>query len=262
MQDTRVKIFEHWTEIEIQRPEKRNAIREQTAEELLGHLEAAEASPACRAILIYGAEGNFCSGIDTGEQQIDEDARFELWRHRKRSRKINQLFRTLPELTKPVIAAVEGVALGGGLELALLCDLVVAGYGARLGLPECKLGLMPGGGGTQTLARVLGKQLAKEMMWTSRQLEASEALSLRLVNRVAERGEALAEARELAKKVTAHAPLSVMFTKQAVERGMDAPLREGMNIEADAFFALAFSKDKEEGLQAFRERRPAQFRGR
>lgn len=262
MQDIIVERNEQWLEITINRPDKLNAIREQTAVEILEQIELAEADRSCRAILIKGLEKAFCTGVDTSEQKLNPDEVYELWRRRKRNRKVNQMFRELPEVTKPVIAVVEGFALGGGFELALLCDIVVAAEGAQFGLPEAKLGLMPGGAGTQTLPRLVGKPLAKELMWTGRRLSAQEALGLRIVNHVAEKGKAIDKARELAKSIAAQAPLSVMFSKQAVERGFDAPLSEGMNIEADSFFALAFSTDKEEGLAAFKDRRPANFIGR
>jgi enoyl-CoA hydratase/carnithine racemase len=261
MNDTRFEAHGTWVEIAIDRPGTSNAIREQTASELLGHIEQAEANKACRAILIRGEGKHFCSGVDTSEQRLADDERFELWRRRKRSRQVNRLFRALPEVTKPVIAVVEGVALGGGFELALLCDMVVAGAGATFGLPECGLGLMPGGGGTQTLPRLIGKPLAKELLWTGRKLDAQEALSLRIVNHVTDTGCALDKARELATGFDRSAPLSIMFSKQAVERGYDAPMSEAMNIEADGFFALAFSEDRQEGLSAFRDRRVARFRG-
>jgi len=262
LEDIIVERQPQWLEITINRPEKLNAIREQTADEILDQLNQVEADRSCRAVLIRGLEKAFCTGVDTSEQKHNPDEMFELWRRRKRSRKVNQMFRALPEYTKPVIAVVEGYALGGGFELALLCDFIVAGEGSQFGLPEAKLGLMPGGAGTQTLARLIGKPLAKELMWSGRRLSASDAQALRIVNHVAEKGKAIDKAREVALAVAAQAPLSVMFTKQAVERGFDATLAEGMNIEADSFFALAFSTDKEEGLAAMKEKRAPNFTGR
>jgi enoyl-CoA hydratase/carnithine racemase len=262
MQDVIVDRREKWVEILINRPEKLNALRDQTALEIMQVLEEAEADRSCRAILIRGLEKAFCTGVDTSEFKQDPDEIYELWRRRKRSRKVNQMFKVLPEVTKPVIAVVEGYALGGGFELALLCDLIIAGEGSQFGLPESRLGLMPGGAGTQTLPRLIGKPLAKELMWTGRRLSAQEALGLRIVNRVADKGQAIEVARELATKIAANSPLSAMFCKQAIERGMNATLQEGMNIEADSFFSLAFSTDKEEGLAAFREKRDPVFTGR
>lgn len=261
-EDITVERQPHWLEITINRPDKLNAVREQTAVEILGQIEQAEADRTCRAILIRGMDKAFCTGVDTSEQKLNPDEVYELWRRRKRNRKVNQLFRALPEVTKPVIAVVEGYALGGGFELALLCDFIVTAEGAQFGLPESKLGLMPGGAGTQTLPRLIGKPLAKELMWTGRRLSAQEALGLRIVNHVAEKGKAIDKAREVATAIASQAPLSLMYSKQAIERGFDGTLAEGMNIEADAFFALAFSTDKEEGLAAFKDKRTANFVGR
>jgi len=261
-QDITIERAEQWLEITINRPDKMNAIREQTAVEILEQLEAAEADRTCRAVLIRGLEKAFCTGVDTSEFKQDPEEIFELWRRRKSSRKVNQMFRALPQFTKPVIAVVEGYALGGGFELALLCDFIVASESAQFGLPESKLGLMPGGAGTQTLPRLVGKPLAKELMWTGRRLSAAEALALRVVNHVAEKGKAIDKAREVAQTIVSQAPLSVMFSKQAVERGMNTTLAEGMAIEADSFFALAFSTDKEEGLAAMKDKRQPKFTGR
>ena len=262
MEDIIVERQPQWLEITINRPDKMNAIREQTASEILDQLVEVEADRSCRAVLIRGLEKAFCTGVDTSEFKQDPEEIYELWRRRKRSRKVNQMFRALPEFTKPIIAVVEGYALGGGFEMALLCDLIVASESARFGLPESNLGLMPGGAGTQTLPRLIGKQLAKEMLWTNRKLTAVEAQALGIVNRVAEKGKAIDVARELAKTVASQAPLSVMLIKQAVERGYNGTLAEGMNIEADSFFALAFATDKEEGLAALKEKRTPNFKGR
>lgn len=262
MQDLLVERAQARIEITLHRPDRGNAIREWTAAELLQVLAEAEADRSIRTVLIAGGEKSFCTGVDTSEQKHDPDEVFEHWRRRKRSRKVNELFRTLPVFTKPVIAAVEGYAFGGGFELALLCDFIVAGEAAQFALTEAKLGLMPGGFGTQTLPRIVGKPLAKELMWTGRRLSAAEAQALRIVNHVTVKGEALARARALADAIAANAPLSVMFTKQAIERGMDVSLAEGMNVESDAFFALAFSADRNEGLAAFRDKRAAQFTGK
>jgi enoyl-CoA hydratase/carnithine racemase len=260
-EDIQVEHREKWIEVTICRPEKMNAIREQTAAEILDVLAKVESDRELCGLILTGSEKAFCTGVDTSEQKNEPDEAFELWRRRKRSRKVNQFFRALPEFTKPVIAAVEGFALGGGFEIALLCDIIVAGETAQFGLPEAKLGLMPGGAGTQTLPRVLGKPLAKELIWTGRRLKAPEAHQLRVVNHVVPPGQAVEKAREVIKAIGEHAPLSVMFTKAAVERGYDLGMAEGMSIEADAFFALSFSQDRNEGLAAFREKRSPNFKG-
>lgn len=260
-EDIVVERVEKWVEIKINRPEKLNSIREKTAEEILHALAEAEFDRECAAAVIYGTEKAFCTGIDTSEFQIKDNEYFDFYRFRRRSRKVNQLFRELPNFTKPLISAVEGFALGGGLELALVGDMIIASENAKFGLPEIKLGLMPGGGGTQTLPRLIGKPLAKELMWTGRRISAAEALQMRLVNHVTAPGGALEKARELARSIAGNAPLSVMFTKGVIDRGEDMALQDGMTAEADVSFLLYFTNDRKEGLAAFREKRSPAFRG-
>lgn len=260
-QDIIVEQMDGWLEITIHRPEKLNSLRETTAEEMLDALGEAESRRDITAVILQGSEKAFCTGIDTSEFSIADNEYFDFYRKRKRSRKVNQLFRELPNYTKPIISAVEGFALGGGLELAMVGDLIVAGANARFGLPEIRLGLMPGGGGTQTLPRLIGPALAKELMWTGRRITAEEAREYRLVNHVTEVGKALEKARELARTISGNAPLSVMFTKAVIDRGIDLPLAEGMSAESDVSFMLYFTRDREEGLSAFREKRAPSFRG-
>jgi enoyl-CoA hydratase/carnithine racemase len=260
-EDIKIQRHDSWIEVTIDRPEKLNAIREQTAVEILDVMNEVEAGRQFRGLIITGSDKAFCTGVDTSEQKHEPEEAFELWRRRKRSRKVNQFFRALPEFTKPVIAAVEGYALGGGFEVALLCDFIVAGEKAQFGLPEARLGLMPGGAGTQTLPRIVGKPLAKELIWTGRRLKAEEALQLRIVNHVVAQGKALEKARDIMTALGEQGPLSVMFTKSVIERGFESSLSEGMSMEADAFFALSFSQDRNEGLAAFREKRTPTFKG-
>jgi enoyl-CoA hydratase/carnithine racemase len=260
-QDIIVERVENWIEIQINRPEKLNSVREKTAEEIVSALNDAEADRTINAVILKGSEKAFCTGIDTSEFTMTEGEYFHFYRNRKTDRKINQLFRNLPLFTKPLITVVEGFALGGGLEIALLSDMLVAGEKAKFGLTEAKLGVMPGGGGTQTLPRLIGTQLAKELMWTGRRFSAAEAKEYRMVNHVTEAGKALDKARELVREVSANAPVSIMMMKAAINRGIDLPLTEGMAIESDVSFMLYFSKDREEGMAAFKEKRPAKFKG-
>jgi enoyl-CoA hydratase/carnithine racemase len=260
-EDIIVKRELAWIEISINRPEKLNSLREKTAEEILGLLADVEQDRAVKAVILAGNDKAFCTGIDTSEFQIPEDGYFDFYRFRKRARKVNRLFRELVTFTKPLIAAVEGFALGGGLELALVCDMIVAGEQARFGLPEIKLGIMPGGGGTQTLSRLVGRPLAKELIWTGRRLSAADAERYRLINHVTLAGTALEKARELASSVSANAPIPVMMTKSVIDRGWDASLADAMEAEGDASFLLYFTKDRDEGLKAFREKRAPNFRG-
>jgi enoyl-CoA hydratase/carnithine racemase len=260
-EDIKAERVEGWLEITLDRPEKMNSLRERTAEEILAAMAEAEADRSVGAVILRGSDKAFCTGIDTSEFTIAPNEYFDFYRKRKRSRKVNSLFREVAGFTKPVISAVEGFALGGGLELALVGDLIVAGANAKFGLPEIRLGLMPGGGGTQTLPRRIGAALAKELMWTGRRITAEEALAYRLVNHVTEAGAAVEKARELARTICANAPLSVMFTKSVIDRGLDLPLAEGMAAEGDVSFMLYFTQDRNEGLSAFRDKRAPQFRG-
>src|SRR3981189_3541282 len=162
-EDIKVERQDGWIEVTIHRPSKLNAIREQTAVEILDVMTEVENTRDISGLVIPGSDKGFCPGVDTSEQKNEPEEAFELWRRRKRSRKVNQFFRALPEFTKPVIAAVEGYALGGGFEIALLWVLILPAETRKLALREAKPGLMPGGAGTQPLARIIGKPLAKEL---------------------------------------------------------------------------------------------------
>lgn len=259
--DIIVERADGWAEITINRPEKLNSLREQTAAEILDALASVEADRDIRAVILKGSDKAFCTGIDTSEFQLKSNEYFDFYRKRRRSRKVNQLFRDLPSFSKPVISVVEGYALGGGLELALVGDLIVAGANAKFGLPEIRLGLMPGGGGTQTLVRLAGAAVAKELIWSGRRISAEEAKAHRIVNHVTEAGAALRKAQDIAREFAANAPLPIMLTKSVIDRGMDMSLAEGMAAEGDVSFMLYFTQDREEGLSAFREKRAPLFKG-
>jgi enoyl-CoA hydratase/carnithine racemase len=260
-EDVIVERVENWIEITINRPEKLNSLRDQTAEEILAAMAEAEHDRSVGAVILKGNDKAFCTGIDTSGFEIKENEFFDFYRKRKTTRPVNDLFRSLPKFTKPVITVIEGFALGGGLELALVGDILIAGANAKLGLPEAKLGMMPGGGGTATLPRRIGTALAKELMWTGRRLSGEEAREYRLVNHVTEAGKALDKARELTRTICAGAPLSIMLTKSAIDAGMDMSMAEAMAAEGDVSFMLYFSNDRDEGLAAFREKRTPVFRG-
>lgn len=250
-----------WIEITINRPDKLNSLREKTAEEILTILNEVEHDRDVRAVILLGSDKAFCTGIDTSEFTIKENGYFDFYRFRKRTRKVNRLFRDVQGFTKPLISAIEGFALGGGLELALVGDIIIAGANAKCGLPEIKLGMMPGGGGTQTLPRLIGKPLAKELMWTGRRISAAEAERYHIVNHATEQGKALEKAREIAKSISDNAPIPVMMTKSVIDKGVDMSLADGFDAEGDASFLLYFSKDREEGLKAFHEKRSPEFCG-
>lgn len=260
-EDIIVQRTEGALEITINRPDKLNAIREQTAVEIMEAMGDVELNREIVGVILQGSQKAFCTGVDTSEFQYSPDSRFDIYRSRKRTRKTLMMQRFIMGFTKPVITAIEGYALGGGLELAMMGDIIVCSEGAQLGLPEARIGMMPGAGGTQTLTRLIGRPLAKEMMWTGRRLSATEAREFRLVNHVTPQGQALAKAREIIGEIAKSAPLSVMLIKQAVDRGVDMSLADGLATENDISYLMTFSEDREEGLKAFREKRPPNFRG-
>jgi enoyl-CoA hydratase/carnithine racemase len=260
--DTRVAWNAPWVEILIDRPDKMNALREQTAEEILTVLAEAEARDDIASAIIGTAGKAFCTGIDAAEFERATEAPFDFYRRRRRAWAIPRMMKSFAEYTKPVICAVEGFALGGGFELALACDLIVAAADAQFGFPEANLGMMPGGGGTQTLTRVVGKAIAKELVWTGRFVGADEAVALRFANARAPVGGSLAKAREFATAIGKKAPLPIMMSKAAIERGANMSLADGWAFEGDASYLLFFSQDRNEGLSAFREKRPPEFHGR
>ncbi len=166
----------------------------------------------------------------------------------------------LDAFKQPVIAAVQGLALGGGCELTLCCDLCIAAENACFGLPEVKLGMIPGGGGTQRLPRRVGEARAKELMFLGEQISAQEALKIGLVNRVVAEGTALAEAKKMAQRIAAQPAVSIRMIKQCVERGLEVPLAEGLKIEADLFELAYRTADAREGVAAFLEKRRPNFK--
>lgn len=260
-EDILVERREHHIEVTINRPDKLNALREQTAAEIMQALGEVEGDRAIRSVIVAGAGRAFCTGLDTSEARVTPGDEWDFYRRRRHGRKVNQVYRYVLDYTKPVIAAIEGYALGGGLELALTADIIVASDAAQFGLPECRIGLMPGAGGTQLLPRLVGRYLAKELIFTGRRLSAAEARDVRLVNHVVPKGEALVKARELADAIVGSAPLALMWAKIAVDRGVDMSLADGLSYESDLSFFGNFTQDKNEGLAAFREKRAPQYRG-
>jgi len=240
----------------INRPERRNALGRVTIQELALQLRTVAADPSTRVLIVRGAAGHFGSGADLKERAaMTADERFS------HSRAIAETITFLSRMRIPTIAAVEGYAMGGGCELALACDLRVLSESAIMALTETKIGVFPGAGGTQRLARIIGASAAKDLILTGRQVTAAEALSLRLANRVvpAERfDEALTE---LARTIAANAPLAVAYAKQAIEVGTESSLAAGLEFESAAIRVLFGSDDYAEGLASFNERRPPQFRG-
>lgn len=209
-------------------------------------------------VVLLGSEGDtFCRGWDASDlvEQAAPDAAL-------RERILADSFSFLNRLSRPVIAAVKGEALSAGLELALACDIRIAGESARFGLPETALGLLPAAGGTQRLPRIVGRAKALEMILLGCAIDASEALRYGLVSRVVADGRVDDEARALAERIAARGPLAVRYAKEAVLRGMEMPLEQALRFETDLTVILQTTEDRTEGVRAFLEKREPHFEGR
>jgi enoyl-CoA hydratase len=240
------------------RPKVLNALNRKTVEELREALTEAKNDEGVRVVILTGAgEKAFVAGADIGElsQQTPVNGKeFSLFGQ--------GVFHLLETMGKPSICAINGFALGGGCELALTCSIRIASKTARLGQPEVKLGILPGYGGSQRLARLCGKGVAHELCLTGEMINAEEAQRIGLVNHVYEPAELLPAAEAMAKKIIANGPLAVKFTMEAIERGVEMPLEEGLFLEATLFGVACATEDMREGTKAFLEKRPAQFKGK
>ena len=244
--------------ITINRPKVLNALNSATMRELDDALSNAGRDSAVRALILTGAgEKAFVAGAD-----INELARCTATDGRDLALFGQGVFAKFETLGKPSIAAINGFALGGGCELALACTIRLASRAARFGQPEVTLGLIPGYGGSQRLARLCGKGVAHELCLAGQTISAEEALRVGLVNHVYEPGELLVAAEALANKIAANAPLAVRYAMEAIERGAEMPQQEGMFLEAALFGLSAGTEDFREGTRAFLEKRPAVFRGK
>ncbi len=241
----------------INRPKALNALNELTLRELSAALEEVSADAAVRGVIVTGAgEKAFVAGAD-----INEVAAVAGMQASAFARYGQSVFDRIENLGKPVIAAVNGFALGGGCELALACTIRIASSSARFGLPEVKLGVVPGFGGTQRLPRLVGKGRALQMMLTAEPIDAQEAHRIGLVNEVVEPARLLARAEEILKKIEANGPLAVRLCMEAVNRGLQMSQAEGLVLESALFGLSATSADKTEGTTAFLQKRPASFTG-
>jgi enoyl-CoA hydratase len=244
--------------ITFNRPKVLNALNRKTVEELESALLDARDDKDVRVVILTGAgEKAFVAGADIGElaQQTPVGGQeFSLFGQ--------GVFHLLETIGKPSICVINGFALGGGCELALCCSIRIASRTARLGQPEVKLGILPGYGGSQRLARLCGKGMAHELCLTGEMISAEEALRIGLVNHVYEPAELLPAAQAMAGKIIANAPLAVKFTMEAIERGVEMPLGEGLFLEATLFGVACATEDMREGTKAFLEKRPAVFQGK
>lgn len=247
--------LDHVALVTIDRQEALNALSFDLLDELVVALESLDGDPACRAIVLMGAGVRaFAAGADVRElasqtpTSLASENRFAAWDR-------------IGSIRTPLIAAVRGFALGGGCELAMTCDMIVAGEDAQFGQPEIRLGVMPGAGGTQRLTRAIGKAKAMEMILTGRTMAAREAEANGLVTRVVPTEATLDAALDLASVVAAQAPLAVLAAKQAILQAAELSLSAGLDHERRAFFQLFETDDQTEGMTAFGEKRPASWTG-
>ncbi|QIC70438.1 enoyl-CoA hydratase-related protein [Acinetobacter indicus] len=240
--------------IELNRPEKRNALNNATLKELAGHLQQLDADSSVKAVVITGNPQCFAAGADLNELaqldvvSIQQDQRPLLWKG-------------IDEFSKPLIMAVNGYALGAGFELALHGDMIVTGENAQFALPEIGLGMLPGAGGTQRLARLVGQQLAMRWAMTGEMVSATTALQHGISSQVCPSGLTVQYALELATKIAAQAPLAIRAIKQSLKSIHEVTLSQGLKLERQHFVWLAATQDRQEGIQAFLEKRKPEFRG-
>jgi len=253
-----VEREEHITHIVLNRPDVLNAIDNRLAEDLILACRSIADDPSVWVVVVRGAgERAFCAGADLKARRNfsaeDWAAQRELFR---------RTFAAVRAIPQPTIAAVHGYALGGGTELAMLCDIIVAADDATFGLTEVSLGIIPGGGGTQSLPRLIGRHRAKEMIFTARRISVDEALRLGLVNHVVESARLLERANELAQEIMRNSPFAVRQAKWAIDHGTDAAFEDGLEREHEAYMRAIGSEDRQEGIAAFNEKRPPRFTGR
>ena len=241
--------------ITLNRPKALNALSVELMGQLAALVEAFDADETVRCLVLTGGPRVFAAGADIKGMvertptSIVEGLGATNWERIRRGR-------------KPIVAAVSGFALGGGCELAMLCDLIVASETAQFGQPETNIGIMPGAGGTQRLARAIGPYRAMELILTGRTLGAHEAYAAGLVNRVAPVEGFLQEAQRMAAEIAARAPLAIRLAREAVRHGVETTVREGLEIERRNFYLLFDTEDQKEGMRAFIEKRPPEYRGR
>jgi len=244
------------TLIRLNRPEALNALNSQLLGELSAALDAAEADETVRCLVLTGSERAFAAGADIKEMSDKSYAQMFA------SNFFGAAGQRLERFRKPIIAAVAGYALGGGCELAMLCDFIIAAETAKFGQPEINLGVMPGIGGTQRLPRAVGKSKAMDMMLTARMMDAAEAERAGLVSRVVPADKLLEEALAAAAKIASQSPLAVMMNKELVNAAFETTLATGVTMERRLFHSLFAFEDQKEGMAAFIDKRKPDFKGR
>ncbi|WP_429843861.1 enoyl-CoA hydratase-related protein [Brevibacillus sp. FIR094] len=241
----------------LQRPEVFNCLNLEMLVRLRGLISEISHDRDIRTVIVTGAgDKAFCSGADLRERRSMSPQQVDVY-----IQTIRDTFTELEKLPKPVIAAINGLALGGGTELALACDLRIMSEHAQMGLTETSLGIIPGAGGTQRLPRLVGKGVAKELIFTARRVLPEEALSIGLINRIVPADQLMATAIALAEQISVNAPLALAQAKFAIDCGVEVELASGLQIESNAYKLLVPTKDRLEGLAAFQEKRKPIYRG-
>lgn len=244
--------------ITLNRPEVMNAINLNMLKVLKNQIELIRSDPDIRVAIITGAgDKAFSAGAD-----LEERTDFDECQVKEYLFKIGDLFNSIESLNKPVIAAINGVALGGGTELALACDIRIASTNASMGLTETHFAIIPGAGGTQRLPRLIGRGKAKELIFTGRRVGAEEALQIGLVNKIEEKKDLLDECRKMADTICEASPIAIEQAKYAIDHGLDTDLHTGLAIESHAYWITIPTADRLEGLAAFREKRKPEYKGK
>jgi len=245
------------TTITIERPDAANALDRPSLAALADAIRAVGGDAGARAVIVTGSgDKAFCAGAD-----LKERATMSVDEVRDYIARIRDTITSVERLPQPVVAAINGGAYGGGAELAMACDIRVMAAGATIGLTETSLGIIPGGGGTQRLPRIVGRARAVELIATARRVDAAEALAIGLVHEVVQAKAVLDRAHEIAETIAANAPVAVRAAKEAVLRGMDLPLEDALRLESELYERTLVTEDRLEGLAAFRERRRPDYKG-
>ena len=243
--------------VTVNRPEALNALNDSVIEELDSVFRAIDRDDEVRVVIITGAGRAFVAGAD-----IAQMSRLDGSEGRVMSMRGQKVMEFIEFMDKPVIAAVNGFALGGGNELSMACDIRIASEAAKFGQPEVNLGIIPGYGGTQRLPRLVGKGMAKKLIYSAEMIDAEEAYRIGLVDEVVPAEELMEAAEKLAKTIMSKAPIAIKMAKVAINNGMNTDLKTGVQFEAEAYTSTFVSEDRVEGMKAFVEKRPAEFKNK
>ncbi len=253
-----VDITDQVAVLTLNRPDVMNSMNFALLNDLKDAIDDLRFNPGVRVVIITGAgEKAFCAGADLKERITLAEQEVKKFIYT-----IRTLFSSIENLNKPVIAAVNGVALGGGTEMALACDIRIASTNAKMGLTETRLAIIPGAGGTQRLPRLIGRGKAKELIFTGRRVDAAEALDIGLVNKICEPDQLLTESKKMAALICEGGPIAIQQAKYAIDAGIETDIHTGMAIESNAYWICIPTEDRLEGLAAFREKRKPVYKGK